>query len=121
MTQKNRMIQMSWDSVIVGGKYVSTHYDVRLPLPYPFYISEGGEVADQEFWKGFPRFLVGFQATTDHRIDLTVREWFKGDPDGCVGMVPVFRDVLGGVYTDRRPVIEVIPGTGAHRRGGEPA
>jgi len=60
--------------------------------PFPFDILENGDVLQQDFWKGSPLALVGFQADLAVlHVDLFRKDWWK-DPQKAVGMYPVFVD-----------------------------
>lgn len=79
-------------------------YDPKLPLPYPFHIEDDGSVARQDFWRGDPAKLVGFQRGNVQRVVLTVEDWIAGDADAAVGLKPVFVDSDGDLWNDDRPV-----------------
>lgn len=76
-------------------------YDVRQPLPYPYHVNaETGDVGRQDFWKGDPARVLGFQRTADRqRIDLLWEDAAK-DPQQIVGMYPVLLDTSPGRETD---------------------
>lgn len=79
-------------------------YDVMEPLPYPYHIDDTGVVLRQDFWRGTPSCLVGFQKyKTIQRVDVWFKDWFSEDVD-VLGMYPVFLDAAGSLYTDTRPV-----------------
>jgi hypothetical protein len=67
--------------------------------PYPFSVDAAtGDVEDQNFWKGDPKRVVGFQAYVDRQqVDLWWEDAAK-TPDLIVGMFPV---MVGpdGLYT----------------------
>lgn len=71
--------------------------------PYPFFIVGEGEgsglVLRQDFWKGEPYALMGFQDAFDvQHVDLHVRD-FLAEPEKAVGKYPVFSDGnTGGFY-----------------------
>lgn len=67
-------------------------YDPKLPLPYPYHIDDEGNVQRQDFWKGSPARLLGFQHGGVQRISLTFRDWMAGDADAAIGLCPVFID-----------------------------
>lgn len=74
-------------------------------LPYPWYISKGGMVGRQDYWRGAPAQLVGFVSEPDTTgdVDLTFEEfWAEGT--GAVGMFPVFAHADGtfNTYGHRR-------------------
>lgn len=90
---------------VVDNMWVDNNPNAKSPiifgerLPYPFHIDAAtGDVLDQEFWKGDPLRVVGFQK--DEEIQ-TVNLWWAdaaADPDKIVGMFPV---MVGpeGLYT----------------------
>jgi len=78
--------------------------DMHRPYPY-FIVAEAesdyaGFVLRQDFWKGDPYALVGFQDRFDvQTVDLHLRD-FIADPSKAVGKYPVFTDAnTGGFYT----------------------
>lgn len=80
-------------------------YDVSKPLPYPFHIdAETGEVGRQDFWRGDPLRLLGFQNDADiQRVDVHFPD-FAADPDVAVGKFPVFVRADGSIYSMTNPV-----------------
>lgn len=67
-------------------------------LPYPFYLDDEGNVGGQDFWKGDPLRVVGFQKRLDvQRVDLHWADFLKGDPQRAVGMYAVTQDYKGGI------------------------
>lgn len=98
----NRSIHPQQPGVPLG------EYDVHQPLPYPFHIAPNGNVQRQDFWRGQPLALIGFQADVDvQKVDLLTSAWFEGEPTAAVGMFPVFAARGGQFYTDTRPVARV--------------
>ena len=82
-------------------------YDVSLPLPYPFHVDpETGDVGRQDFWKGDPARLLGFQRGNIQRVDLTVKAW-AADPQQAVGMCPVFLRADGSMFNLTNPIMTV--------------
>lgn len=80
-------------------------YDVHKPMPYPFYIEPDGSVAAQDFWRGEPAALIGFQRVADvHTVDVLADDWLSGEAD-VLGMHPVFVDAGGGFWSHRHPVM----------------
>jgi hypothetical protein len=78
--------------------------DISQPKPFPFPIDAEGMVLDQDFWKGDPYSLLGFQATAEEqRVKLHFRE-FTEDPQQAVGMFPVFVKKGGGLYSLTTPI-----------------
>lgn len=68
-------------------------------LPYPFYVAEDGSIDRQDFWRGNPAAVVGFQK------DLAVQQvdlWWDDvvqDPQRAVGMYVVTTGKTGlGVH-----------------------
>jgi hypothetical protein len=58
-------------------------------LPYPFVVNENGDVLGQEFWRGDPKAVVGFQ---DDVAVQKVNLWWRdvvADPQLAVGKYPV--------------------------------
>lgn len=82
-------------------------YDVHKPQPYPFFIGDAhGTVGRQDFWKGEPKTLLGFQATRrEQRIDLSASK-FWDEPALAIGMYPVFMDAGGMIWNHQNPVTE---------------
>lgn len=82
--------------------------DISKPRPFPFPIDEYGAVLDQDFWKGDPYSLLGFQATAEEqRVSLFFRE-FTENPQQAVGMFPVFVKKGGGLYSFTLPIESVM-------------
>lgn len=79
--------------------------DVRLPIPYPFHcVPETGEVTRQDFWRGSPTGIAGFQNEIEaQQIDLTWEE-AVADPDRMIGMFPILLDSTDGIATWTTPV-----------------
>lgn len=82
----------------------SGKYDVHMAVPYPFHVGEDGMVGRQEFWRGDPKAVLGFQRD----IDLMMVDLFwadaVADPEQMVGMFPVFTTSDGRWYTLRLPI-----------------
>lgn len=81
-------------------------FDNRV-LPYPYFIDEKGLVGRQDFWKGKPFRLLGFNrepATGD--ISLMFAD-FRKSPKKAVGMYPVFTDKKGNWTTHTSPIESV--------------
>lgn len=81
-------------------------YNVHKPLPYPFHVdTKTGDVIQgppTEFddWR-----LLGFQPDVGTQsVELTRSVWLAGDVDACVGMVPVFIDSDGGMFSLDVPI-----------------
>lgn len=86
----------------------SGEYDVNQPLPYPYHVEVAtGMVQRQEFWKGDPFILIGFQDDADDQtIDLTWKSFSegKGNP---IGKFPVFITKDGGMYNMTTPITKM--------------
>lgn len=84
-------------------------YDVMKPLPYPYHVdAKTGEAGRQEFWRGDPAVLLGFQEQADtQRVDLFLTEWVT-DPQKAVGMFPAFARTDGSMYTLMVPITSVF-------------
>ena len=80
-------------------KIVKIHPEEKpgLALPYPWMIDEDGIVLRQDFWKGKPYKLIGFQKEDELNMDLTFKEFWKC-PKKAVGLFPIFMH-LGGIWT----------------------
>lgn len=90
-------------------------YDVHQPLPYPFHVDAAtGEVDRQDFWKGQPFRVIGFQVEADRQeVDL-LWEDAAAAPDRIVGMFPILLDTSGGegtVYNLVCPITSVSTNT----------
>lgn len=76
-------------------------------LPYPFYVDEDGKVDQQDFWKGDPARVIGFQRDLAvQHIDL----WWKDaaqDPQKTVGMYLVTSDAQGEWGTHQTAISDV--------------
>jgi hypothetical protein len=82
-------------------------YDPLLSLPYPYYITEDGSVDRQDFWKGEPSRLMGFQKDPDvQHVDILAEDWLKDDDIDVTGMFPVFVDEGGTMWRHQMPVVE---------------
>ena len=68
-----------------------------LTLPYPYIIDNWGNVGRQDFWKGEPKRLMGFNSLPEAGDISLLFFDFWDDPEKAVGMFPVFED-LGGVW-----------------------
>lgn len=80
-------------------------YDVRQPLPYPYHIDPDGTVLRQDFWRGEPARLAGFQQHADvQHVDLLAHVWLADDSEAPQGWFPVFIDADGGMWSHRFPV-----------------
>jgi hypothetical protein len=80
-------------------------YDVRQPLPYPYYIKSDGRIDRQDFWRGEPARLLGFQADPDiQKVDVLAESWLADPNCEVVGMFPVFVDDDGSMWNSAHPV-----------------
>jgi hypothetical protein len=68
-------------------------------LPYPFHVNEHGEILRQDFWRGDPERVIGFQANLHvMNIDLWwLQVWDK--PELAVGKYVVTADSEGNWST----------------------
>lgn len=68
-------------------------------LPYPFHVDEDGNVERQDFWRGDPAAVLGFQDRVDvQQVDLWWRE-VVADPQRAVGKYMVTVDSDGDIAT----------------------
>jgi hypothetical protein len=84
---------------------------VMQPRPYPYQIDEAGDVLGQDFWKGDPAAILGFQPTQDdQRVTLFFSE-FTENPMKAIGMFPVFITADGGMYNLNLSIesVQVLP------------
>lgn len=78
-----------------------------LLMPYPYHIEPDGKVARQDFWKGRPLKLLGFNKTNQTGdISLMRSEWMK-NPKRAIGMFPVFAN-KGDEWTTSRVAISDV-------------
>lgn len=83
-------------------------YNVNKPKPYPFHIDpKTGNVGRQDFWKGDPLRLLGFQDTAEVQRVTMFLEAFVADPPAAIGKFPVFIKKGGGIYSSIEPITEV--------------
>lgn len=81
-------------------------------LPYPFFLDEKGYVGRQDFWKGSPHMLIGFNSKPINGYDpksIDVQAFMK-DPQKAVGLYPIFAHKEGkGMewYTYKDPIESV--------------
>jgi hypothetical protein len=82
----------------------SGEYDVMKPLPYPFHVEPDGSIARQDFWRGEPLRLLGFQHHANrHTVDESAEAWLAGEVE-VGGMYPVFLDADGTMWNHTFPV-----------------
>ena len=77
-------------------------------LPYPYFIdAKDGKVGRQDFWKGEPWKLIGFDINQkDHGESgksITLKQ-FLADPKLCIGMYPIFANKSDQFYTYADPI-----------------
>jgi hypothetical protein len=68
-------------------------------LPYPFAVREDGSVDGQDFWRGDPAAVLGFQNDEEAQ---QINVWWSdvvADPELAVGRFPVMREDNGTIYT----------------------
>lgn len=69
-----------------------------LSMPYPYYILNNGDVDRQNFWKGKPTRLLGFQDKADvQTVDLRLADFLRA-PHLAYDRYPVFLYNDGGIY-----------------------
>lgn len=78
-----------------------------LTRPYPFHIdADTGDVQRQDFWKGDPERLLGFQDSAEvQRVTLHRKEWSQ-NPQSAIGKYPVFITATGDLYNMNLPITE---------------
>lgn len=95
-------------------------------LPYPFHCDEDGAVDRQDFWRGDPLRVLGFQKRLDvQRVDLHWADFVKGDPQRAVNMYAVTQDYKGGIASQTVAIAqvdvhlrpEVLDASGTHWAG----
>lgn len=78
-------------------------------LPYPFFIEENGNVGRQDFWRGKPLRLQGFNPTRVSGVvegTIGLEDFFK-DPQRAVGMYPIMEHEGGDFFTYGDPIESV--------------
>lgn len=84
------------------------NYNPSKSLPYPYHINpKNGDVDRQDFWRGDPSRLIGFQRTASFQSVSLWLEDFVADPQQAVGMFPVFAKTGGGMYNLSVPITSV--------------
>jgi len=77
-------------------------------MPYPFYVNEDGTVQRQDFWRGDPARVVGFQKDSAvQQVDLRWAE-AKTDPAAVVGMYLVTADSKGNLASHDNAVSKFV-------------
>ena len=92
----------------------SGRYDVNIPLPYPYHLIVPGNVDRlvalavdrQDFWRGDPAKLIGFQRGDAQEVVLWPGD-FVANPESAVGLRPVFLTAAGDMYALAVPVDSV--------------
>jgi hypothetical protein len=86
---------------------ISVDGHVGTKLPYPFFVTEAGDVEGQDFWRGDPLQVVGFQRDLAvQRIDLWWVDAVK-DPQKAVRMYLVTTDANGGMGVHQTAIATV--------------
>lgn len=77
-------------------------------LPYPYHCDPDGNVQRQDFWRGDPLRIIGFQADYEvQRVDLWWNQFVQA-PQAAVGMFIVGENDSGGYATyGKTPVRDV--------------
>lgn len=80
-----------------------------LKMPYPYFINEAGEVGRQDFWKGSPLKLVGFNgAAKNETVEPACGlEDFLKDPKQAIGKYPIFEHADGEWFTYKDRIASV--------------
>jgi hypothetical protein len=73
-------------------------------LPYPYYVDDHGLVGRQDFWKGTPHRLIGFNSTpVSGSMDIATFIYTDEIPDEDmmlgVGSYPIFADAKDNWFT----------------------
>jgi len=78
-------------------------------LPYPFFIDEAGNVGRQDFWRGQPLKLIGFNGSAENKtVEPAIGlEDFLENPHKCLGLYPIFEDDDEEWHTWRDPIESV--------------
>lgn len=91
--------------IIQVANTVTGDYDPRQHKPFPFGIEADGSVTQQEFWKGEPARLIGFQRDAHvQQVDLLAEDWLASDDPAPEGWHPVFADANGSFWSHAYPV-----------------
>lgn len=95
-------------SIHPGQPGEGMNYNVNKPLPYPYHVdADTGDVkpgpqTNNESWR-----LLGFQPDADTQHVEVWREDWLNEPNTAVGLVPVFVDADGGMFSLDVPVTRV--------------
>jgi len=78
-------------------------------LPYPYFIFADGKIGRQDFWRGHPEELVGFNPKPKTGVmDGTITfESFWKDPKRCLGMYPIFSNKEGEYSTFLAKIVSI--------------
>lgn len=86
-------------------------YDVHQPMPYPYHVDVAtGEIGRQEFWRGAPFKVIGFQSDAAvQKVDLF---WERAveNPEQIKGMYAVLLDTSESeptIYNLTCPITDV--------------
>lgn len=108
---------MSTITIQPGQPGRGMEYDVHLPLPYPFHIDaktlkctrgRGTQDLGEDPTGVTPWRLLGFQRGDVQELVLTARE-FVANPSLSVGLVPVFIDWRGAIFSISTPITSADP------------
>lgn len=80
-----------------------------LTLPYPYFIDMRGKVGRQDFWKGKPLRIIGFNPKPKSGYmpkSITSLE-FLLKPKLAIGMYPIFEHKDGQWFTYKDPIASV--------------
>lgn len=90
---------------IQPGNTTTGEYDVHKPLPYPYHVDAAtGDVDRQDFFKGTPAAVIGFQDDADVQVVDLLWKDAAADPDRIVGKFPVLVDSNGNIYSLTVPI-----------------
>ena len=78
-------------------------------LPYPYFIDEKGMVGRQDFWKGKPKQLIGFNGKPNAEMDKKTIDLskFLETPKKAIGLYPFFEHKDGEWFTYKDPIASV--------------
>lgn len=82
-----------------------------LSNPHPYRIAADGTIGDQEFWKGRPIALNGFQDRLDVKTVNVHVEDFMENPEQAIGRYAVFVNEHGGPWVLDPAIdsVEILP------------
>jgi len=76
-------------------------------LPYPFFIDEKGLVGRQDFWKGEPFELIGFDTSPSrHKGEIDFKQFWE-KPELAIGLYPIFSHKNGEWITYSDPISSI--------------